>query len=54
MVQIFAVKPDIVRFSIAFRLNSLIYPFIWKTNDKIKCAALINDIEDGGLNMLDI
>ena len=28
--------------------------FIWKGNDKIKCTALINDIEDSGLKMLDI
>ena len=35
-------------------INSLIYRFIWKGNDKIKRAALINDIEDGGLKMLDI
>ena len=34
--------------------NSLIYRFIWKGNDNIKRAALINnDIEDGGLKMLD-
>ena len=26
------------------------YRFIWKGNDKIKRAALIDDIEDGGLN----
>jgi len=35
-------------------INSLIYRFIWKGNDKIKRAALIDDIEDGGLKMLDI
>ena len=35
-------------------VNSLIYRFIWKGNDKIKRVALINDIEDGGLRMLDI
>ena len=35
-------------------INSLMYRFIWKGNDKIKRAALINDIEDGGLKMLDI
>ena len=35
-------------------INSLIYRFICKGNDKIKRAALINDIEDGGLKMLDI
>ena len=35
-------------------INSLIYRFIWKGNDKIKRAALINNIEDGGLKMLDI
>ena len=35
-------------------INSLIYRFVWKGNDKIKRAALINDIEDGGLKMLDI
>ena len=35
-------------------INSLIYRFIWKGNDKIKRAAPINDIEDGGFKMLDI
>ena len=35
-------------------VNSLIYRFIWKGTDKIKRSALINDIEDGGLRMLDI
>ena len=35
-------------------INSLIYRFVWKGNDKIKRAVLINDIEDGGLKMLDI
>ena len=35
-------------------VNSLRYRFIWKGNDEIKRAALINDIEDGGLKMLDI
>ena len=35
-------------------INSVMYRFIWKGNDKIKRAALINDIEDGGLKMLDI
>ena len=32
----------------------MIYGFIWKSNDKIKRSALINDIENGGLKMLDI
>ena len=27
-------------------INSVMYRFIWKGNDKIKRAALINDIED--------
>ena len=35
-------------------VNKLLYGFIWKGNDKIKRTALINDIEDGGLKMLDI
>ena len=35
-------------------INSLIYRFILKGNDKIKRAGLINDIEDGGLKMIDI
>ena len=35
-------------------VNSLMYRFIWKGNDKIKRTTLINDIEDGGLKMLDI
>ena len=35
-------------------INKLIYGFIWKGNDKIKRPALINDIDSGGLKMLDI
>ena len=35
-------------------INKLIYHFIWKGNDKIKRSALINNINDGGLKMLDI
>ena len=44
-----AVTEDLIK-----EINSLVYRFIWKGNDKIKRAALINDIEDGGLKMLDI
>ena len=44
-----AVTEDLIK-----DINSLIYRFIWKGNDKIKRAALINDIDDGGLKMLDI
>ena len=44
-----AVTEDLIK-----EINSLIYRFIWKGNDKIKRAALINDIEDSGLKMLDI
>ena len=35
-------------------VNKLLYGFIWKGNDKIKRSSLINDIENGGLKMLDI
>ena len=35
-------------------INNLIYHIIWKGNDKIKWSALINDINAGGLKMLDI
>ena len=35
-------------------VNKLLYNFIWNGNDKIKRTALINDIENGGLRMLDI
>ena len=36
------------------QINRLIFGFIWKGNDKIKRTALNNDIENGGLKMLDI
>ena len=35
-------------------INKLLYGFIWKGKDKVKRSALINDIDDGGLKMLDI
>ena len=48
-VELIAVTEDLIE-----DINGLIYCFIWKGSDKIKCAALINDIEDGGLKILDI
>ena len=35
-------------------VNRELYSFIWKGKDKVKRSALINDIEDGGLKMLDL
>ena len=35
-------------------VNKLLYRFIWKGIDRIKRTALINDIENGSLKMLDI
>jgi len=35
-------------------INKELYSFIWKGKDKIKRSALINDIDDGGLKMLDL
>ena len=35
-------------------VNKELYSFIWKGKDKVKRLALINDIEFGGLKMLDI
>ena len=34
--------------------NSIIYGFIWNRKDKVKRHALIFDIKNGGLRMLDI
>ena len=34
--------------------NSIIYGFIWNGKDKVKRHALISDIKNGGLRMLDI
>jgi len=35
-------------------VNKELCSFIWKGKDKVKRSALINDIEDGGLKMLDL
>lgn len=35
-------------------MNKEFYNFIWSGKDKVKRTALINDIEQGGLKMLDI
>ena len=35
-------------------VNKELYSFIWKGKDKVKRSALINDIEDGSLKMLDL
>ena len=35
-------------------VNKELYDFIWNGKNKVKRFALMNDIEDGGLKMLDI
>jgi len=35
-------------------VNKELYSFIWQGKDKVKRSALINDIEDSGLKMLDL
>jgi len=35
-------------------VNKELYWFIWKGKDRVKRSVLINDIEDGGLKMLDL
>ena len=46
---IISISKDLIK-----EINRLIYGFIWRGNDKIKRSAIINDIEDGGLKMLDL
>lgn len=36
------------------KVNKLLYNFIWKNKDRIKCHTIINKLEEGGLNMIDI
>ena len=43
------VSKDLIR-----AVNKELYGFIWNGKDKVKCSALINDIELGGLRMIDI
>ena len=47
--SLFSVSEDLIK-----DVNKLLYGFIWKGNEKIKRTALINDIENGGLKMLDV
>ena len=35
-------------------VNKELYSFVWKGKDKVKLLALINDIKDGGLKMLNL
>ena len=35
-------------------VNSIFYTFIWNGKDKVKRCALISNIDNGGLKMLDI
>ena len=61
IVKIFAVpkimyRASVIPFSkeLIKEANSIIYDFIWKGKDKVKRHALISDIKNGGLRMLDI
>jgi len=40
--------------SVVKQIEKLLYKFIWKSKDRIKRNKLINNIEDGGMNMIDI
>jgi len=42
-------KSDFVK-----RISELLYSFIWKGKDKVKRAALINSIDEGGFTMPDV
>lgn len=33
-------------------VNKIIFNFIWKGKDKVKCLVLISDVENGGLRVL--
>ena len=46
---IISISKDLIK-----EINRLIYGFIWRGNHKIKRSAIINDIENGGLKMLDL
>ena len=61
IVKSFAVPKFMSKASLIYVLNDLIqagnkefFNFIWKGKDKIKRFALINDIEYGGLKMMDL
>ena len=48
-IQLIATSKDLSK-----EVNSLIYGFIWRGNNKIKHSAIINDIENWGLKVLDL
>lgn len=37
---------------VIIEVNRIIFDFIWKGKDKVKCIFLISDIKDGGLKVL--
>ena len=51
IIPIFLYSPSLISVNREFvkDVNKIIFDFIWKGKDKIKRAALISDIEDGGL-----
>ena len=48
-VSVIPIPNDLVK-----EVNSILYTFIWNGKDKVKRCALISDIDQGGLKMLDI
>ncbi len=43
-----------VPFEVTKQIERLLYKYIWNSHDRIKRNQLINQIEEGGLNMIDI
>jgi len=36
------------------KINTLLYSFVWKGKDKVKCTVLISPTEKGGLKIPDV
>jgi hypothetical protein len=35
-------------------IDKCIYDFVWNKTDRIKCKTMINELENGGLKMIDV
>ena len=56
IVKSFAIPKSVTPISndLVKEANSIFYNYIWNGKEKVKLCALISDIDDGGLKMLDI
>ena len=54
VIKTFAISKLVFPEHIIKRLNRIFFKFLWRSKDKVKRIKVIQDMKNGGLNMIDL